>query len=44
MDRFSECILKDQPVRTPGEDGLADMRIMAAIEESARMGKAVKLG
>jgi predicted dehydrogenase len=43
MDHFSECVLDDKPCRTPGEEGLADMRAIAAIEESARTGKAVKI-
>jgi predicted dehydrogenase len=43
MDDFAECIRHDRPSRTPGEEGLRDMRIMAAIYESARSGKTVKL-
>jgi predicted dehydrogenase len=43
MEHFSQCILNNQPPRTPGEEGLADMRVMAAIEESARTGKPVAL-
>ncbi len=43
MEHFSECVLADKSPRTPGEEGLADMRIMAAIEESARGGNSVKL-
>ncbi|HEX6961817.1 MAG TPA: Gfo/Idh/MocA family oxidoreductase [Lacipirellula sp.] len=43
MEHFSECILNNKEPRTPGEEGLADMRVMAAIEESAASGKAVKL-
>jgi predicted dehydrogenase len=41
MEHFSECILGDKPPLTPGEEGLADMRVMAAIEEAAAKGKAV---
>jgi predicted dehydrogenase len=44
MEHFSECVLQNQNPRTPGEEGLADMRVMAAIEESAAAGHAVKLG
>jgi predicted dehydrogenase len=44
MDHFSECILQNKAPRTPGEEGLADMRVMAAIGESAAAGRAVKLG
>jgi predicted dehydrogenase len=43
MDHFSECVIKNEPCRTPGEEGLADMRVMAAIEESARTGRTVKV-
>jgi predicted dehydrogenase len=43
MEHFSQCILDNQPPRTPGEEGLADHRAMAAIEESARTGKPVAL-
>ncbi|HWB01526.1 MAG TPA: Gfo/Idh/MocA family oxidoreductase [Verrucomicrobiales bacterium] len=43
MDHFSECILNDQTPRTPGEEGLADMRIIAAIQESIQSGAAVKI-
>jgi predicted dehydrogenase len=43
MDHISDAILRDQPLRTPGEMGLADMRIIAAIAESVRTGRTVKL-
>jgi predicted dehydrogenase len=43
MDHFSECIMNDRQPRTPGEEGLADMRIIAAIEEAARTGRAVRI-
>lgn len=36
MDHLSECILKDKEPRTPGAEGLADMRAIAAIEQSIR--------
>ncbi|MEZ6087119.1 MAG: Gfo/Idh/MocA family oxidoreductase [Pirellulaceae bacterium] len=39
MDHFSRSILEDQPPRTPGEEGLADMRILAAMAHSIREGK-----
>lgn len=44
MDHFSECVLNNQPPRTPGEIGLADMRIVAAIHEAARTSKVVRIG
>jgi predicted dehydrogenase len=44
MDDFAQCILADRPARTPGEEGLADLKVMTAIYESARSGKAMKVG
>ena len=35
MDHFSDCVLNGKDPRTPGEEGLADMRVIAAIEEAA---------
>jgi len=43
MDHFSECILKDTDPLTPGEEGLRDHKVMAAIEESARSGRRAKV-
>jgi predicted dehydrogenase len=43
MDYFSGCVLENTAPRTPGEMGLADLRIIAAIEEAARTGRSVKL-
>ena len=43
MDKFAQCILNNQPTTVPGEEGLRDIKIMMAIYESARTGKAVKL-
>lgn len=43
MDHFSTCILEGHATKTPGEEGLADMRVMAAIEESIRTGRTVKV-
>jgi predicted dehydrogenase len=43
MDHFSDCVLNDASLRTPGEMGLADMKIIAAIDEAARTGKTMKL-
>ncbi len=40
---FSDCILNGTKPEPDGEDGLADMMVMLAIEESARTGKAQKL-
>lgn len=41
MDHFSDCVLNNQPPRTPGEEGLRDMVITEAIDESYRTGKPV---
>ncbi len=43
MDHFAECILRDKEPRTPGAEGLADMQIIAAIEESIRTGRSTKV-
>jgi predicted dehydrogenase len=43
MDHFSECIQTGAEPRTPGEEGLRDLRIMMAIYEAARSGRTVTL-
>ena len=43
MDDFAQCILNQRPTRVPGEEGLRDVKIMMAIYEAARTGKAVTL-
>lgn len=43
MDYFSRTILEGKPTRTPGEEGLADMRILAAMAQSIREGKPAKV-
>jgi predicted dehydrogenase len=43
MDDFAQCILQGKPSKVSGEEGLRDMKIMMAIYESARTGKAVTL-
>jgi len=43
MDDFAQCILNHTPTKVPGEEGLRDVKIMTAIYEAARTGKAVKL-
>jgi predicted dehydrogenase len=40
---FSDCILKNREPEPSGEEGLADVRIVEAIYESARSGKLVHL-
>ncbi|MGH8260348.1 MAG: Gfo/Idh/MocA family protein [Steroidobacteraceae bacterium] len=41
MDDFARCILDGGPSKVSGEEGLKDLRIMTAIYESARSGRAV---
>lgn len=43
MDHFSDCIQQNKQPFTPGEEGLQDHRIMAAIYQSAQEGKPVSL-
>ncbi len=43
MDHMAQCVLNDKTPYTPGEEGLQDQRIMAAIYEAAHDGKPVKL-
>ena len=43
MDDFARCILEGRPSKVTGEEGLKDVRIMTAIYESARTGRAVTL-
>jgi predicted dehydrogenase len=43
MDDFARSILEGRPSKVSGEEGLKDVRIMMAIYESARTGKAVQL-
>jgi glucose-fructose oxidoreductase len=40
---FSDCVLKNKEPEPSGREGLADVRIIEAIYESARMKKAVRL-
>jgi predicted dehydrogenase len=43
MDYFCECIRDGKEVRTAGEEGLRDMKVITALYESAKTGRAVKL-
>lgn len=43
MDDFAQCVLHDKPSKTPGEEGLRDMKIIYAAYDSAKSGKPVKL-
>jgi glucose-fructose oxidoreductase len=43
MDHLADCVLNNTEPLTPGEEGLKDMRIIAAIYEAARTGKPITL-
>jgi predicted dehydrogenase len=43
MDDFSQCILENRSSKVAGEEGLRDVKLMMAIYESARAGRAVKV-
>ena len=43
MDHLAESIRDDKPVKTPGEEGLQDVRLINLIYEAARTGKAVRV-
>jgi predicted dehydrogenase len=43
IEYFSQCILEDTAPEPSGEEGLADVRIVNAIHQSARSGKPVQL-
>ncbi|ABF86536.1 oxidoreductase, Gfo/Idh/MocA family [Myxococcus xanthus DK 1622] len=40
---FSKCVLEDQEPGPSGREGLADVRVITAMQESARTGRPVKL-
>jgi glucose-fructose oxidoreductase len=43
MDHFSQSVMANKDPKTPGEEGLRDIRIMQAIYRSAQEGKPVSL-
>ena len=43
IDHFSECILENKTPKTPGEEGLQDVKLMMAIYEAAAKGQPVKV-
>lgn len=43
LEAMSDAILNNRPVRTPGEEGLRDMKIIEAIYKAAETGKEIKL-
>ncbi|WP_417280296.1 Gfo/Idh/MocA family protein [Celeribacter sp.] len=40
---FSDCIATRTPPESDGEEGVADMRVLLAIEEAARTGRTIKI-
>jgi predicted dehydrogenase len=40
---FSDCIINDRPPEPSGKEGLADVRVINAIYESAEIGRAVRI-
>jgi len=43
IDHLSECIMENKTPKTPGEEGLRDVKYMMAIYEAARKGKPIKV-
>ncbi|SFV26846.1 glucose-fructose oxidoreductase [Devosia crocina] len=43
MDHLAEAVLNDTPVKTPGEEGLQDVRLMLKIYEAAETGAPVTI-
>ena len=43
LDHMAECVLGNKTPKTPGEEGLRDIRLIQAIYEAARTGKKVKV-
>lgn len=43
MDHLSECIMQNRQPKTPGEEGLQDVRLIQTIYEAARTGRRISL-
>jgi predicted dehydrogenase len=43
MDHFAECVRNNTEPRTPGEEGLKDMKVIEKLYESAQSGKTVEV-
>lgn len=43
MDHLSECVQENRQPKTPGEEGLQDVRLMQLIYQAAREGKTLKV-
>ena len=44
LDHLSECVLNGTDPIVGGEEGLRDMRVIAAVYEAARTGRTVQVG
>ena len=43
IDHLSECIQQNRQPKTPGEEGLQDVRLIKTIYEAARSGQRIQL-
>jgi predicted dehydrogenase len=43
MDHFAQCVANDQTPRTPGEEGLQDLKIIKKLYEAAESGRTVSV-
>lgn len=43
IDRLSECVMENKQPKTPGEEGLQDVRLMQAIYQAAETGRTIKV-
>ncbi|MCI0723794.1 MAG: hypothetical protein L0338_33275 [Acidobacteria bacterium] len=43
VDHFSRCILKAKPLAVPPEESVKNMRVIEALQRSARLGSVVRL-
>ncbi len=43
MEHMSDCVMQNKEPLTPGEEGLRDLKIIAAVYEAAKTGKTVTL-
>jgi xylose dehydrogenase (NAD/NADP) len=43
VDHFSRCVLENQPLGLPPEDGLRNMAVIDALQKSARTGRVAKV-
>lgn len=42
IDEFARCILENKPTKVSGEEGMQDVKLLTAIYEAARTGRAVR--